>query len=147
MTDEFKTVPLRPGQKLVVNGVVVRMGPDGQSLELDLKTPILTEDELLSEDEATTPATRIYFLLLVMYLDASSYDATYLPFMDRMIELLQATTIKEVRENLRIIMQCVEAGRLHEALQACRALVLFEKEILSIAGASAGAPAGAVGAG
>lgn len=147
MTDEIKTVPLRPGQKLVINGVVVRMGPDAQSLELDLNTPVLTEDELLSEAEATTPAKRIYFLLLVMYLDPSSYDATFLPFMDRMIELLRATTIREVRENLRIIMQCVEAGRHYEALQACRALVLFEKEVLSIAEAPESAPAGASGAG
>ncbi|WP_430437181.1 flagellar biosynthesis repressor FlbT [Oceanibaculum nanhaiense] len=136
MTEQIKTMPLRPGQKLVINGAVVRMGSDGSSLELDLKTPVLTEDELLSEADATTPATRIYFLLLVMYLDPSSYDATYLPFMDRMIELLQATTIREVRENLRIIMQCVEAGRQYEALQACRALVLFEKEVLAIAEAA-----------
>lgn len=143
MTDEIKIVPLRPGQRLVINGAVVRMGQDGQSLEMDLKTPILTEDELLTEGKATTPATRIYFLLLVMYLDPSSYDATYLPFMDRMIELLRATNIKEVRENLRIILQCVDSGRVHEALQACRALVLFEKEVLSIAEA----PSGEVGTG
>lgn len=139
MTDEIKSVPLRPGQRLVVNGAVVRMADDGLGLELDLKTPVLTEDELLSEDEATTPAKRIYFLLLVMYLDPSSYDATHLPFMDRMIELLQTTSIKEVRENLRIIMQCVEAGRHYEALQACQALVLFENEVLSIDGPSPGA--------
>jgi flagellar protein FlbT len=137
VTDEIKTVPLRPGQTLVINGAVVRMGADGLSLDLDLKTPVLTEDDLLSEDEATTPAKRIYFLLLVMYLDPSSYDATYLPFMDRVIELLQATSIREVRENLRIIVQCVDTGRQYEALQACRALVLFEKEVLSIAGESA----------
>ena len=54
MTEQIKTMPLRPGQKLVINGAVVRMGSDGSSLELDLKTPVLTEDELLSEDEATT---------------------------------------------------------------------------------------------
>ena len=147
MTEQIKTMPLRPGQKLVINGAVVRMGSDGSSLELDFKTPVLTEDELLSESEAKTPATRIYFLLLVMYLDPSSYEATYPHFMDRMIELLRATTIREVCENLRIIKQCVDNERYYEALQACRALVLFEKEVLAIAEAPAGTPEGASGAG
>ena len=47
MAEQIKTMPLRPGQKLVINGAVVRMGSDGSSLELDLKTPVLTEDEWL----------------------------------------------------------------------------------------------------
>ncbi|KZD08143.1 flagellar biosynthesis repressor FlbT [Oceanibaculum pacificum] len=130
MHSETQSVAIEPGRTFIINGAVVKIDDNGSSLKLDSTASLLTEDHILTEEQATTPAKRIYLMLLSMHINPGAYRTYYIPFMDRMIEFLRGCEIREVRQGLMTILKCVESGRYSEALEACRALMLFESNIL-----------------
>ena len=65
---------VKPGEKFVVNGAVMVAGGKGASLVLQNEATILLGKDIIQEDEADTPAKRIYFTILLMYLDADKSD-------------------------------------------------------------------------
>ena len=65
---------VKPGEKFVVNGAVMVAGGKGASLVLQNEATILLGKDIIQEDEADTPAKRIYFTILLMYLDADQSD-------------------------------------------------------------------------
>ena len=73
---------LRPGEKFVVNGAVVQNGDRRAALVLQNKASVLREKDIMQPDDAETPAKRIYFPIMLMYLDeggrAPNATATYL---------------------------------------------------------------------
>ena len=75
---------LKPGEKFVLNGAVVQNGDRRSALLLQNKASVLREKDIMQEEEANTPARRIYFPVMMMYLDEAGADqnvdvATVLP--------------------------------------------------------------------
>ena len=62
-------INVKSGEKFVVNGAVMVAGSKGASLVLQNEATILLGKDVMQEKEATTPSRRIYFSILVMYLD------------------------------------------------------------------------------
>ena len=62
-------IDLKPGEKFVLNGAVVSVGRDGRSLLLQNEAVLLREKDIMQEEDATTPARRIYFTIMLMYID------------------------------------------------------------------------------
>src|SRR5471030_3333363 len=60
---------LKPGEKFVLNGAVVQNGDRRSSLLLQNKASVLREKDIMQAEEAVTPARRIYFPVMMMYLD------------------------------------------------------------------------------
>ena len=60
---------LKPGEKFVLNGAVVQNGDRRSALLLQNKASVLREKDIMQADEATTPSRRIYFPVMMMYLD------------------------------------------------------------------------------
>lgn len=130
MSDDVLRLDIKPGCKFIINQAYVTISEDGKSLEVDRDAAVLTDDHILTEEKAVTPAARIYFYLQMMYLDPENVDKLYVPFMDRMIDLLQATTLQPVKTSLMLIFRCVQAREFFAAMDACRELVIFEKEVM-----------------
>jgi flagellar protein FlbT len=127
-------INVKAGERIVINGAVVTIGDGISYLVLQNHATFLREKDIMQEDEANTPAKRIYFHLLCMYLDQESYENYYPSFMDRMIDLLKTTSIADVRDILMNIFRCVQGRQFYQALKACRALVNFETELLTATG-------------
>ncbi|MCR9256843.1 MAG: flagellar biosynthesis repressor FlbT [Alphaproteobacteria bacterium] len=130
MTDDVLRLEIEPGKKFIINQAYVTVSEDGKAIEVDRDAAVLTEDHILTEQQASTPAARIYFYLQMMYLDPDNVDKLYVPFMDRMIDLLQATTLQPVKTSLMLVFRCVQAREFFAAMDACRELVIFEKELM-----------------
>src|SRR3546814_461765 len=62
-------VSLKPDEQFVVNGAVVRNGDRRTNLILQNKVSLLREKDIIQEEEANTPSRRIYFAIMLMYLD------------------------------------------------------------------------------
>ncbi len=123
---------VKPGEKFIVNGAVMVAGKKGASLVLQNEATILLGKDIIQEDEATTPARRIYFSILVMYLDqdnVAKYQGTFLTYIE---DFLEATTFNEVRRTLLNILQDVNSGMYYRALKTCKALMKYEEEVLKI---------------
>ncbi|MBL4618299.1 MAG: flagellar biosynthesis repressor FlbT, partial [Robiginitomaculum sp.] len=61
---------LKPGEKFVLNGAVVQNGERRANLILQNQASVLREKDIMQEAEANTPAKRVYFPVMMMYLDA-----------------------------------------------------------------------------
>jgi flagellar protein FlbT len=87
---------LKPGEKFVLNGAVVANGDKRATLIVQNHATILREKEILQADEVTTPVRRIYFPIMMLYLDPANYDSYYDEFALRMTEFMQVVTNPEV---------------------------------------------------
>ena len=108
-------------------------GNKGASLILQNEATILLGKDIMQEDDADTPAKRIYFSILLMYLDDADRRKYYPTFMRLIEDFMEATTFKEVRKTLLHIVQDVNAEKFYRALKTCKALIGYESEVLAYA--------------
>ena len=87
---------LKPGEKFVLNGAVVQNGDRRGVLILQNKASVLREKDIMQLEEVTTPAKRIYFPVMMMYLDESAVAKVYDEFVRRLTEFMGATRNPEV---------------------------------------------------
>ena len=74
---------LKPGERFVVNGAVLQNGDRRAVLLLQNKASILREKDIIQPEEANSPAKRIYFLIMMMYLAPAEANKYYDEFVLR----------------------------------------------------------------
>jgi flagellar biosynthesis repressor protein FlbT len=135
---------LRPGEKFVLNGAVVQNGDRRAVLVLQNKASVLREKDIMQPDDVQTPARRIYFPVMMMYLDEGGAERHYDEFVRRLTEFMG------VISNPGILADCVNiskhcmAREYYKALMLCRKLIEYEDERLGNvpSGVSTGGDAG-----
>jgi flagellar protein FlbT len=135
MNTEAAVVPsvrmaVRPGEKFIVNGAVITLG-DGD-LEVQNHDIVLLGRDIMLPEDADTPAKRVYYWLMLMYLDAPGQDLYRLHLLDDMNDLLNATSLTDVAKSLGLIHQLVQHDDLGRAMESARALIAFEAELLNL---------------
>jgi len=127
---------LKPGEKFVVNGAVVTNGERRTSLIIQNKASILREKDVLQPEDVTSPARRIYFPIMMMYLDNEGSATYYNEFVLRMTEFMNAVRTPDVLAECVAISRDVMAAQYYKALLKCRKLFSFEEERLTYVPAS-----------
>ena len=122
---------LKPGEKFVLNGAVLANGDKRTSLVIQNKACILRERDIMQAEDANTPAKRIYFPIMMMYLDTDEADVYYSQFAVRMTEFMDAIRDRKALTTCVEISRDVMAGAYYKALVKCRDLYDFEQERLS----------------
>ena len=69
---------LKPDEKLVINGAVIANADRRATLIVHNKASILREKDILQEQDVDTPAKRIYFPIMLMYMDETDHVAEVL---------------------------------------------------------------------
>ena len=115
-------INVKSGEKFVVNGAVMVAGSKGASLVLQNEATILLGKDVMQEKEATTPSRRIYFSILVMYLDQENVKNYRDTFMTYVEDFMDATTFSEVRRTLLHIVEDVNSGNYYRAMKTCKVL-------------------------
>jgi flagellar protein FlbT len=121
---------LRPGEKFVLNGAVVQNGDRRGTLVLQNKASVLREKDIMQVDEAVTPSRRIYFPIMMMYLDENSASDFQDEFILRLSEFMSVISNKEIIEACISISKFVIAGEYYKALMLSRKLMTYEDERL-----------------
>lgn len=119
---------LKPGEKFVLNGAVVQNGDRRGVLVLQNKASVLREKDIMQADEANSPARRIYFPVMLMYLDESSAARSYEEFAKRMNEFMGAIRNPEILADCVAISKHVLSREYYKALMVCRRLIEYEDE-------------------
>lgn len=132
---------LRPGEKFVVNGAVVQNGDRRAALVLQNKASVLREKDIMQQDEAGTPARRIYFPIMLMYLDDSGREKAYSEFATRLSEFMGAVRDPNVLAECIGVSKEVMAGEYYRALMRCRKLIAYEAERLGLIDVDTSVPA------
>ena len=121
---------LKPGEKFVLNGAVVQNGDRRGVLILQNKASVLREKDIMQLADVTTPAKRIYFPVMMMYLDESAVAKVYDEFVRRLTEFMGATRNPEVMADCVAMSKHVMAREYYKALMAARKLVDYEEQRL-----------------
>lgn len=124
---------LKPGEKFVLNGAVVQNGDRRGVLVLQNKASVLREKDIMQEAEVTTPARRIYFPIMMMYLDESLAPKLYDEFARRLSEFMGATRNPEALADCVAASRHVMAREYYKALMSARKLVDYEETLTHVA--------------
>lgn len=124
---------LKPGEKFVLNGAVVQNGDRRGVLVLQNKASVLREKDIMQESEVTTPGRRIYFPVMMMYLDESTAPKLYDEFARRLSEFMGATRNPEALADCVAASRHVMAREYYKALMSARKLVDYEEKLANVA--------------
>ena len=116
------------GEKLVVNGAVIKNdGPD-VNLVFENQAHILRQKDILTMEEATSPARRVYLAIQCAYMFADRRDEHLRDFQSLLGEFYEAAP--SCGPKAEKIKNLADNGDLYGALKACRELIEYEAEIL-----------------
>ena len=121
---------LKPGERFVLNGAVVQNGDRRGALILQNKASVLREKDIMQESEANTPSRRIYFPVMMMYLDEPGASRYYDEFVRRLSEFMGAVRNPGILTDCVAISKHVLAREYYKALMLCRNLIEYEDERL-----------------
>ena len=124
-------IELKPGEKFIVNGAVMVAGKSGASLALRNRAVLLRGRDVMQETEATTPARRLYFTLMLMYIDPENRPAHAQSFSGFLSDYLGATTLASTRAKLEQIGAAAMSDDFYAGLKLCKELIALEDSILN----------------
>jgi flagellar protein FlbT len=123
---------LKPGEKFVLNGAVVQNGDRRGVLVLQNKASVLREKDIMQADEATSPARRIYFPVMMMYLEEASAARYYDEFAHRMNQFMGVIRNPDVLADCVNISKHVLGREYYKALMVCRKLIEYEDKRIGL---------------
>jgi flagellar biosynthesis repressor protein FlbT len=122
-------VTLRPGERLFINGAVVKA--EGRTtLELLNDVPYLLESEIMHPQQTVTPLRQLYFILQTMVMEPGAAEMARGVYEDTMNCLSRTFANAAVLAGLETISQQVDAKSPFQALKTLRALIPIEDAIL-----------------
>ena len=121
---------LKPGERFVVNGAVLQNGDRRAVLLLQNKASILREKDIIQPEDANTPVKRIYFPIMMMYLDPAEANQFYDEFVLRLNEFMGVIRSTDILKECVSLSREVMAQDYYKALTRCRKLLVFEQGLL-----------------
>jgi len=122
-------ISLKPGEKIYLNGAVVRVDRK-VTLELLNDVQFLLESHVLQMEEANTPLRQLYFILQVMLMNPTGANDAYDMFRRSLPLMIASFSDPEITGTLKHIDRMVSEGHVYEALKAIRALYPLERMAL-----------------
>jgi flagellar protein FlbT len=118
---------LKPGEKFVLNGAVVQNGDRRGTLVLQNKASVLREKDIMQAEDVNSPARRVYFPVMMMYLDEGDAGKYYDEFVRRMTEFMSVISNPDVLTECVNVSKNVLAREFYKALMGCRKLIDYEE--------------------
>ncbi|MBL8668933.1 MAG: flagellar biosynthesis repressor FlbT [Rhodospirillales bacterium] len=124
-------IHLKKDGRVIVNGAVLE-NASGRTISLVVKNEaaILRDDDVLQPEEASTPASRIYFALQCAYLFQDHRPRHLAQFNELLASYLAAAP--SAKSLGAAMLDAVAGGNLYDALKKARKLRQHEREILKI---------------
>ena len=129
MKSAFK-ISLKPGEKVYINGAVVRVERK-TTLEFLNDVNFLLESHVMQVDDANTPLRQLYFIAQIMLMNPSGAGEAREMFRHSLSMLLAGFENPEICASLKQIDRLVWEGQTYEALRAIRSLFPAEAAIIA----------------
>jgi flagellar protein FlbT len=120
---------LRAGEKLYINGAVIRTERKA-TIELLNDATFLLEAHVLQPEEADTPLRQLYFVLQTQLMDREGAAVAGPMFRSMLAATREAFGAGAVADGLRAVEALAENGRVFEALKTIRGLFRLEAEVM-----------------
>jgi flagellar biosynthesis repressor protein FlbT len=123
-------ITLKPHERLILAGAAITNGSSTANLIIENKVPILRKKDILKEEDASSPARRIYFVIQLMYLDQENRAAYQNRYRDLVRDFVQAAP--SAQPLINEINVLVTGDQYYAALKVARKVVRYEDMILSL---------------
>ncbi len=122
-------IALKSGERIVIGGAVISNGSGSKcELVIENNAPVLREKDILSEKDADSPCSRIYFSIQLMYIDQENLDIhsdTYWKLVKQVVKAAPSMTgrIDQISEH-------IVNGKYYQALKLAGNLIEYEQEVI-----------------
>ncbi len=120
---------LRPHERMIIGGAVVKNGNKATDLFVENNVSILRARDILNEGEANSPCRRIYFIIQLMYIDSGNlqeYQNIYRELIQEVIKAAPSTL-----DLIEPINESIILSKYYQALKLARKLIDYEEELLN----------------
>lgn len=121
-------ISLKPREKILINGSVIQNGPVKTELSIENNVPILRQKNIITPDEANSPALRIYLTIQLMYIDSPNQLEHQKLYWQLVKEFIQAAPSSMVI--IDRINETIYLGDYYQALKIAQELIVFEQEVI-----------------
>lgn len=121
---------LRAGEKIYVNGAVLRVG-NRTRIELLNDATFLLEAHVIQAEEATTPLRQLYFIAQTILIDPQGAADARSLFARNHAETLRVIEDRTLAQCIVPLAALVADGDVFDAMKRLRALFPFEDELVS----------------
>jgi flagellar biosynthesis repressor protein FlbT len=121
-------ITLKPNERMIIGGAVICNGASKTEFLVENTVPILRRKDILSADNADSPARRIYFAIQLMYVDPdkiTEHQRIYWQLVKDFVTAAPSSLVMIDQINELIISE-----NYYQALKAARTLIEFEQEVI-----------------
>ena len=126
------SIDFKAGDKIIINGAVIENLGSNSKLSVHNQAAILRGKEILSEQDSTTPASRVYFALQCAYIfpqKQAEYVETFEGFLAEYV-----AACPSAGEIAGLIREQVAEGQLYKGLKSAQRLIEHEGQLLRALG-------------
>jgi flagellar protein FlbT len=122
-------ITLKPDEKMIVGGAVISNGNTRNTdLIIENTVPVLRQKDILSEKDATSPCSRIYFIIQLMYIDEENLVTYQHAYWKLVRELLYVSP--KLTGHIDQMSEQILGGNYYRALKLAGELIDYEQEVL-----------------
>ncbi|MFY0597928.1 MAG: flagellar biosynthesis repressor FlbT [Cognatishimia sp.] len=122
---------LKPNEKIVINGCVIRNADRRQMLTIENHADIVRGVDLLAEDEAGTPVKNVYFFIQSCLLRPDIREEM-VPVIQKDLARLVPIFHEEIGGHIFEAANHVSIGDYYKAMRALRPLIKYEQRLLDM---------------
>ncbi|RVV96870.1 flagellum biosynthesis protein FlbT [Mesobaculum littorinae] len=127
---------LKPGERVVVNGCVIRNSDRRHVITIENRADIVRGHDLLEADGEVTPVRKVYFLIQSVLIQSELRD-TVVPLIQRQLAALVTVFGQPSMGRIFEAANFVSQSDYYKAMRALRPVLDHEQEVLSYARAGA----------
>lgn len=128
-------ISLRDGEKVVVNGAVLRAS-GRVSLWVENNVAMLRGRDVMTPEQANSPARRLYFSCMMAYIDPADEARHQDAIVELVRQFIEVLSSAEAQAMCISFAQKVATRDYYRALADCRWLIDYETEALARAAAA-----------
>jgi len=131
---------LKPNERILINGCVVRNSDRRQLLVIENQADIVRETDLLGETDARTPVKEVYFFIQAALLDSSKREKL-VPIVQKKLGQLVPVFHDDIAEHIFEAAGHVAQSDFYKAMRALRPLMEYEERLFDMIQSRAAATA------
>ncbi|MXP10415.1 flagellar biosynthesis repressor FlbT [Pseudoblastomonas halimionae] len=122
-------INLRDGEKVVINGAVLRSVGRAE-IVVENTAAILRGRDVMTPEEANSPARRLYLACMLAYLDPANLSQYQDQILALFGDFMDAVEAPEAKAHCISFATHVAQCDFYRALNDCRALIAYESQVL-----------------
>jgi len=119
---------LKPGERVVLAGAVIKNGHTVAHLQIENQVTLLRQKDILTEAKATTPCKKIYLVVQLMYIGDGLTSEFAQLYWDMVRDVLVAAP--STKDLISQMSAYIVESKFYPALKVAKKLISYEEELM-----------------